>query len=382
MNVPRVQLRPDFDTSRIIKGNWQLADDHSTSLGGSDDMYAHMSAHVDAGITSFDCGDIYYGVEERIGTFIERFRRERGSAAAEQISVHTKYIPAFLEEEGLRTLDRRKVEAVIDRSLQRLKIERLNLVQLHWWNYDIDGCVDVALVLEDLKKAGKIHHIGGTNFNVPELAKMVDAGADIIVNQVQYSMTDRRAQNGMEEYCLANNVKLVCYGSLAGGLFSKKWLGIPDPGSPNFENVSLDKYYRIICDFGGWNLYQEMLSAMDTIAQRHGVSIPNVASRFVLEQPATAAVIQGSRHARHIADNVRTTAFSLDQGDYELLAPIFARSSGPLGDTYDLDREENRDALENISTEYFDVENGSLVTRQREAVVLAEPYGHHLNPVS
>jgi len=88
-----------------------------------------------------------------------------------------------------------------------------------------------------------------------------------------------------------------------------------------------------------------------------------------LEQPATAAVIQGSRHARHIPDNVRTTAFSLDADDYDLLTPIFARSSGPLGDTYDLDREENRDALENISTEYFDVENGSLVTRQREGVV-------------
>jgi aryl-alcohol dehydrogenase-like predicted oxidoreductase len=382
MNVPRVQLRPDFDTSRIIKGNWQVADDHSTSIAGSDEMYAHMSAYVDAGITSFDCGDIYYGVEERIGNFIERFRRERGAAAASGITVHTKYIPAFLEEEGLRSLNRAKVEAVIDRSLKRLKIERLDLVQLHWWNYGIDGCVDVALILEDLKQAGKIRHIGGTNFNVPELAKMINAGADIVVNQVQYSVTDRRAQNGMEDFCLAHDVKLLCYGSLAGGLFSKKWLGIPDPGSPNFENVSLDKYYRIILDFGGWDLYQELLCAMDTIAARHEVSIANVASRFVLEQPATAAVIQGSRHARHIPDNVRTTAFSLEADDYDLLAPIFARSSGPLGDTYDLDREENRDALENISTEYFDVENGALVTRQREGVVLAEPYGHHLNPVA
>jgi aryl-alcohol dehydrogenase-like predicted oxidoreductase len=378
MTIPRAQLRPDFDTSRIIKGNWQIADDHNTSIGDSDEMYAHMSAHIDAGITTFDCGDIYYGVEERIGQFIERFRLERGSEEASKISVHTKYIPAFLQEEELRGLNRSSVESVIDRSLRRLKVERLDLVQLHWWNYGIEGNVEVAMILEDLKTAGKIHHIGGTNYNVAELSKMVDAGADMVVNQVQYSLTDRRPQNGMADYCLANGIKLVCYGSIAGGLFSRKWLGIPDPGSPRFENVSLDKYYRIIEDFGGWGLYQELLVVLDTIAQRHEVSIPAVASRYVLEQPAVAAVIQGSRHARHLADNVKLTAFSLDSDDYQLLAPIFDRSTGPGGDVYDLDRVENRDALENVSTEYVDVLDGALVVRQREAVVLAAPYGHHV----
>jgi aryl-alcohol dehydrogenase-like predicted oxidoreductase len=378
MTIPRVQLRPDFDSSQIIKGNWQIADDHSTSIGNADEMYKHMSAFVDAGITNFDCGDVYYGVEERIGNFIERFRNERGTGEAEKISVHTKYIPAFLDEEELRALTRAKVEGVIDRSLSRLKIERLDLVQLHWWNYDIDGNVETALILEDLKRAGKIHHIGGTNYNVSELSKMVNAGADIVVNQVQYSATDRRAQNGMAEFCQANDVKLVCYGSMAGGLFSKKWLGIPDPGSPSFENVSLDKYYRIICDFGGWGLYQELLRAMDQIADRHNVSIALVASRYVLEQRSVAAVIQGARHARHLSENLKLASFSLDADDYALLDPIFERATGPAGDIYDLDRIEDRDALEDISTEYFDVEDGALITRQRQPVVLDEPYGHHL----
>lgn len=377
MTIPRIQLRPDFDTPRIIKGNWQIADDHNAAIDDNA-MFDHMAEFVDAGITAFDCGDIYYGVEDRIGNFIERFRRERGADAARAITVHTKYIPAFLEEEELRTQTRAKVEAVIDRSLKRLKIDRLDLVQLHWWDYGTEGNVATAMILEDLKKAGKIHHIGGTNYNVAELKKMVDAGVDVVVNQVQYSVTDRRAENGMGAYCAANNVHLVCYGAIGGGLFSKKWMGIPDPGKPSFENVSLDKYYRIVVDFGGWALFQELLSAMDVIANKHGVSIPAVASRYVLEQQGVAAIIQGARHSRHIAENVKLFDFALDADDKAALRSIFARSTGPAGDCYDLDRIENRDAIENLDADYFDVEDGRLVVKTREVKGVAEPYGHHL----
>ncbi len=376
--VPRIQLRDDFSTPQIIKGSWQIADDHSASIGGEDAMYKHMAAFVDAGITAFDCGDIYHGVEERIGQFIERFRRERGVEAARQIAVHTKYVPAFLQDDELRSINRQKVEEVIDRSLKRLRSERLDLVQLHWWNYEIPGNVDAALILKDLQKAGKIHHIGGTNYNVEELRKMVEAGVDIVSNQVQYSLTDRRAQKGMADFCLKHNIHLMGYGSLGGGFFSKKWLDIPDAGSPDFENVSLDKYYRIIVDFGGWDLFQELLHVLDRIAQRHNVSIAAVSSRYVLEQPAVAAVIQGARHERHLAENLKLFTFALDQADYAAINAVLAKSTGPAGDCYDLDRIENRDALENVSTEYFDVQDGRLVTLKRPEVTVSEPYGHHI----
>jgi aryl-alcohol dehydrogenase-like predicted oxidoreductase len=377
VSIPRVALRPDFDVPQIIKGNWQIADDHSDAIGDDDAMYEHMTAFFDAGITAFDCGDVYYGVEERIGRFIARLRRERGAAVADQVAVHSKYIPAFLDEEELRAVDRAQVQAVVDRSLTRLQVDRIDLMQLHWWNYDIPGHVEAALHLQDLADEGKIKHVGVTNYNTEKLAELVDGGVRVVSNQVQYSVTDRRPANGLDEYCLANDVALLCYGTIAGGLFSRKWLGIPDPGAPRFENVSLDKYYRIIVDFGGWDLFQELLRAMDQIAERHGVSIPAIASRWVLDQPAVAAVIQGARHARHVAENVKLANLTLTGEDREQLAGIHARSTGPQGDAYDLDRIEDRDALEHVATDYFDVEDGQLVTRRREEVVVAEPYGHH-----
>ncbi|MFZ1743026.1 MAG: aldo/keto reductase [Pontixanthobacter sp.] len=380
MTVPRLSLREDYSISRVIKGNWQIADDHSSSVCDNDEMYQHMAAFVDAGINVFDCGDIYYGVEERIGNFIERFRAERGASSANAIAVHTKFIPAFLQEDDLRNLTRQQIEDSIDRSLRRLKIERLNLVQFHWWLYSIEGSVDAALVLKDLQKAGKIHHIGVTNFNVSELSKIVDAGVDVVSNQVQYSVTDGRPKNGMAEYCANNNMHMLCYGSMGGGLIGRKWKGIPDPGKPAFENVSLDKYYRIVRDFGGWALFQELLEALADIAAAHDVAIPVVASRYVLEQPSVGAVIQGARHARHLAANLKLFSFEFSAEEKRAVENILMRAKGPAGDCYDLDRDENRDADEDVSTEYFDVEDGKLIIRSRPPVGVAVPYGHHIKP--
>lgn len=377
MSIPRVQLRPDFSVPRIIKGNWQIADDHSAGVDEAA-LYDHMAAFVDAGITAFDGGDIYYGVEARIGQFIKRYRQERGAAAASRIAVHTKYCPAFLQDAGLRAHRPADVVAVIDRSLQRMNVERLDMVQLHWWNYDIDGSVETALTLQALQREGKIHHLGATNYNVAELSKLVEAGVDIVSNQVQYSLTDRRAANGMASYCEVHDIHLFGYGALGGGLFSHKWLGIEDPGRPCFENVSLDKYYRIINDFGGWPLFQRLLAVLDDIARRHGVALSTVASRYVLDQPAVAALIQGARHAGHLQHTLAVFQLALTDEDRQQIDSVLADSSGPVGDCYDLDRLENRDALENIAREYFDVEAGRLVMRQRDVATLEVPYGHHL----
>ena len=80
MSVEAAELRPGYAISRVIKGGWQLAGDH----GAVDPAAAirDMEAFVDAGITTFDCADIYVGVEEMIGAFIGDLRRRRGASVA------------------------------------------------------------------------------------------------------------------------------------------------------------------------------------------------------------------------------------------------------------------------------------------------------------
>ncbi|MCC6945720.1 MAG: aldo/keto reductase [Thermomicrobiales bacterium] len=380
MTIETIRIRPDFELSRMTKGNWQIADDHSGRRFDQHEVDEHMALFVDAGITTFVCGDIYTGVEERIGKFREYYRQKRGEDAARRIKVLTTYVPCFLEEESLRRHSRADVVRVVDRSLKRLRQDRLDLVQMHWWNYEIPGSLQMGLWLKELQQEGKIHHIGATNFDVPHMKEFFDADIDVVAHTVQYSLLDGRPLNGMVELCEKHDCFLLCYGVLGGGLISEKWLGIPDPGGPCLENVSLDKYYRIIQDMGGWDLFQTLLRVLHGIAVKHGVRIANVASRFMLDQRQVGTINIGARNADHLRDNLRTFSFALDADDRRAIDTVLARKIGPTGDVYGIDREENRDALEEVKAEYFDVENGRLVKKARPPVILRgeAAYGHHL----
>ena len=124
MSAETATLRPGYDISRVIKGGWQLAGDHGPVERQA--AIADMEAFVAAGITAFDCADIYTGVEDMIGAFIADLRKRRGSEVAERAQIHTKLVPDL---ERLEMLSDADVEAIVDRSLQRLGIERLHLVQ-------------------------------------------------------------------------------------------------------------------------------------------------------------------------------------------------------------------------------------------------------------
>ena len=143
MSIPRSELRPGYSISRLIEGGWQLAGGH----GNVDKARAldDMARFVDAGLTTFDCADIYTGVEALIGEFIAGRRRLYGESATD-IQVHTKYVPDLA---SLPTLTRDGVERAINRSLTRLGVERLDLVQFHWWDYDEPRYVDTAQWLSD-----------------------------------------------------------------------------------------------------------------------------------------------------------------------------------------------------------------------------------------
>lgn len=380
MTIERFQIRPDFDVVRTTKGNWQIADDHSDRTFNQDDINNDLTLFVDAGIDTFVCGDIYAGVEERLGKFRENFRQHRGDEAAKKLKVLTTYAPYFLDDEGLKNHSKKDVEKTVNRSLTRLKQERLDLVQMFWSNYDIPGNVEMAVWLKELQQEGKIHQLGVTNYDMPHLQDIYDAGVDIATHTLQYSLLDSRPLNGMVDLCKKYNTYFLCYGVLAGGLISEKWLGIPDPGKPNFENVSLDKYYRIIQDMGGWDLFQSLLRALEKISLKHQVSIANVSCRYMLDQSQVAALNIGARDVSHLKDNLRVFSFQLDPEDNEIINQILAKKVGPLGDIYSVDREENRDALEEVKTDYYDVEDGKLVHKTRDPVILTgdAAYGHHL----
>jgi aryl-alcohol dehydrogenase-like predicted oxidoreductase len=329
MAVPRVELAPGYTISRLLKGGWQLATGHGAvdTSGAIDDM----DRFVDAGITTFDCADIYTGVEALIGDWQKR-RRARGTATP--VQVHTKYVPDL---DRLRTHSREDVARGVERSLARLGVERIDVVQLHWWDYDVPGYVEAAAWLDDLRRAGRIRHVGLTNFDQRHLAEIGAAGIPVVSHQVQYSVLDRRPAVSLAEQCRRAGIGVLCYGALAGGFISERYLGRPEPAAP-LENRSLVKYRLIIDDFGGWARFQEMLVTLAAIATRHGVTIGAVAIRWTLDQPGVCGVIVGARHARHLDQTLAAGTLMLDDEDRAAIARVQSMSTGPAGEVYGLER--------------------------------------------
>lgn len=330
--VETVDLAPGYTISRLIKGGWQLAGDHGSVE--RERAVQDMLAFPAAGITTFDCADIYRGVEEMIGAFRLRYANRHGADALRRLRIHTKYVPDADSLPPARAATR----AIIERSARRLRQDRLDLVQLHWWRYEVAGLVETALHLKELQDEGRIERLGVTNFDTPHLAALLDAGVPLVALQIQYSLLDRRPENGMTGLLAARGLKLLAYGTLAGGFLTDAWLGRPDPGRA-LANRSLVKYRLIIDEFGGWELFQGLLRACRRVADRHGVSIANVATRWVLDRPTVGAAIVGARYAAHLPENLRSFAFRLDAADRAEIDAVLAHAAGPRGDTYALERD-------------------------------------------
>ncbi|MBU3739384.1 MAG: aldo/keto reductase, partial [Rhodoferax sp.] len=172
----------------------------------------------------------------------------------------------------------------------------------------------------------------------PQLQQLVDAGVPVVVNQLQYSLVDRRSERLQLPYCRDKGIAVLTYGHLLGGFLSADWIGQPEATDP-FANRSLKKYKLIIEDFGGWALFQELLVALRDIGERLGVGVGEVALRWTLDQPGVAGCIVGATSTRHLAPNQKVFDISLTDSDRASLAAICDRRVGPLGDCYELEND-------------------------------------------
>jgi aryl-alcohol dehydrogenase-like predicted oxidoreductase len=329
--APRVHLAPDYSIPRIIVGGWQFSQGHGGTRPGGESSRRFLSDLVDRGLTTFDCADIYTGVEEMLGDFL---RHHRSSRPGIPVQIHTKFVPDL---DVLPSIDRSYVERIIHRSLRRLGVEALDLVQFHWWDFGIPGYLEVMDWLGALRDEGKIRHLGVTNFDQIHLAELVESGAEILSNQVQYSVVDRRPEKGLATYCLSQGISLLCYGTLAGGFLTERYLGMQDPPEM-LENRSLVKYKLMIDEMGGWPRFQTVLEALSVLANRLGRPLPAVALGWVLGRPAVAATITGIDTPGQAHELLGILEVGLDGEDREALDDLLSMTPMPPGPVYGLER--------------------------------------------
>ncbi|KAJ3681567.1 hypothetical protein LUZ60_016056 [Juncus effusus] len=330
--------KDELEISRVVNGMWQT----SSSGWGSFDAHAAVDAMVqyaDAGLTTFDMADIYGPAEDLYGLFINRVRRERPPEMLQEIKGLTKWVPPPVKMTSEYVRDN------IKRSLKRMDVASLDMLQFHWWDYSNLGYLDALKNLTDLKEEGKIKTVALTNFDTERLHIILENGIPIVSNQVQHSIVDMRPQQRMAELCQLSGVQLITYGTVMGGLLSEKFLdtniNIPFAGPP-LNTPSLQKYKRMVDAWGGWSLFQTLLQTMKKVASKHMVSIPTVAVRYVLNQSSVAGSMVGVRLglSEHIKDTNAIFSLKLDEEDMNSINEVSKRGRdlmnviGDCGDEY------------------------------------------------
>ena len=306
-------LLGDLEICRILNGMWQVAGGH----GQIDSELAvdDMKKYQDSEFTTWDLADIYGPAESLIG----KFRYTSG----DNFQALTKFVP------NPGPMSNSIVSYYIDQSLEKMKTNCIDLLQFHWWDYSDLSYLDAMNNLSKLQNEGKIKHIGLTNFDTERVKIMKEDGYNIVSNQVQYSILDQRPQKVMTPFFAKHGIKILSYGTLLGGFFSEKYLGIDEPHRGDLTTSSLQKYKNMIDIWGGWQLFQELLFVLNSIAKKHNCSITNIATRFVLDKPQVAGVIIGARLgiAEHREDNTKVFDVKLDSHDISLIDSITAKSN-------------------------------------------------------
>ena len=301
-------LAPDLEVSKIITGLWQIADmeRHGQTL----DPVAtaqYMAPYVSAGLTTFDMADHYGSSEIITGTF------KNQHPMGQRAQLFTKWVP----EPGKTT--KTDVRKAVETALARMQQDQLDLMQYHAWNYADASWLDGLFYLHELQNEGLIKHLGVTNFDAAHLRVACASGIPLVSNQICHSVIDQRATHEMAEVCSSYGIKLLAFGTLAGGFLTEKWLGSTEPDLKKLGTWSQMKYKRFIDAAGGWDPFQNLLETLKLIADEHQVSLANIASRFVLENDHVGAIIVGARlgESQHIDDNIKLLALDLTDTDVQ-----------------------------------------------------------------
>lgn len=339
-------MKPSFEPPAIIIGAWQLSAGHHKERSALDDPLADLEQIVDMqasqGPVAFDCADIYTGVEDTLGELLKRLEPRIRSGDLPRPRIHTKLVP---DRAALDRVDPAYVERIVDRSLRRLGVERLDLVQFAWWDYDVPGYVECGLALEELRNAGKIGAIGVTNFDATRLREILDAGVPVVANQLQYSALDHRPAGATEALCEEHGVALLAFGTLAGGFLTDRWLGAADPsGGTALDQIgrlptrSMTKYRLIIEEYGGWEPYQALLRVLSEAGKEVEASLAEAAIAYALSRPGVRSAIVGATRLDRWAGVLAAAGVSLSDSHLERIRSLANAAPGPSGPVFGLER--------------------------------------------
>jgi aryl-alcohol dehydrogenase-like predicted oxidoreductase len=304
----------------------------------TDEAVAHeqLDVFVEAGGTLVDTADVYTaGAAEQI---IGRWLASRPADVRDRVVLATKGRFRMGDEPNGLGNSRRHLRRALEASLRRLGVDHVDLYQLHAWDPHTP-LEETLRFLDDAVRAGTISYPGLSNFTGWQVQKAVDLAereqlAVPVTLQPSYSLLVRDIELEIVPACQHNGLGLLPWGPLAGGWLSGKYtreqrpegatrLG-EDPGR------GMEAYDRVSSRERTW----DVLGAVQDVAGRRGVSMPQVALAWLRSRPAVSSVILGARTTGQLRDDLGAADLTLDPEELAGLDAVSAPSIAdyPYGD--------------------------------------------------
>lgn len=311
----------DIDVSVIAMGCWAITGDACWGNQEERDALAAIRTAADEGINFFDTAEGYSdGYSEQL---LSKALGDR----INDVVIASKVSPTNLRPDDLGT--------ACDNSLRRLGKDCLDLYQIHWPSADIP-IADSWAALERLRDAGKIRHIGVSNFGPRNLAELLAVGRPA-VNQVAYNMLFRAIEFEIQPVCEQNGIAILPYCPIAQGLLTGKFSSaddVPD-GRARTRHFSSRRSRAIHGEPGQETETFAAIDAVRRISGTIGEPMAHVAMAWLISRPAVASILVGARSAEQVHQNIGAAELALPVDVIDQLDNATERLKQALGPNAD-----------------------------------------------
>lgn len=338
--------RTNLEVSKICLGTMTWGQQNSES-----EAHEQMDYAITQGINFFDTAELYAvpstrennGLTEKyIGTWFQKSKKRADIILATKIAGHRPDI-GFIRNGELDYSDK-QIRLALEGSLKRLKTDYVDIYQLHWplrkanffgklgFQYDPndtweDDFLDVLNTINDLIKEGKIRHFGLSNetawglMHVIRLAEKHGMPVPVSI-QNPYNLLNRTFEIGLAECSMREKCGLLAYSPLGFGLLSGKFhkkTDTPNDRINQFKNLA--RYNSSL----SWAATEKYLS----LAEKHGLSLVELALAFVTQQPFTTSNIIGATTMEQLKENIKTSNLVLSKDILKEIEAIHVQIPNP-----------------------------------------------------
>lgn len=193
--------------------------------------------------------------------------------------------------------------------------------------------------LKKLQEAGKVKHIGVSNFGVNQLKEALESGVTIAANQLCYNLIFRAVEMDIIPFCKEKNIQIICYSPLQQGLLTGKWTSLEEipiyrRRTRHFDSAKNEKSRH--GEAGHEELLFRTITKLNEISASSGIALSDIAVAWPLHTAGVSCVIIGATKAEQVTANAKAVNLKLDQSLVDQLNAATEELKQAMGSNADL----------------------------------------------